>query len=96
MNPRAKYRFELYTAEGTENSSLAFGNLVALCKAHLADHYEIEVIDVLRDPQRALAQNIRMTPTLLKISPNPKRTIVGTLSQTQRVMAALGIERIVG
>jgi circadian clock protein KaiB len=92
MNPRTRYKFELYTAEGTENSSLAFGNLVALCKTHLADHYEIEVIDVLRDPQRALAQNIRMTPTLLKISPHPKRTIVGTLSQTQRVMAALGIE----
>jgi circadian clock protein KaiB len=95
MSPRTKFKFELYTAEGTENSTLAFGNLVSLCKTHLAGHYEIEVIDVLRDPQRALAQNIRMTPTLLKISPSPKRTIVGTLSQTQRVMAALGIEVIV-
>jgi circadian clock protein KaiB len=96
VTPRAKYKFELYTAEGTENSSLALGNLLSLCKTHLADHYEIEVIDVLRDPERALAQSIRMTPTLVKISPNPKRTIVGTLSQTQRVMAALGIEAIVG
>jgi circadian clock protein KaiB len=94
MNPRTKYKFELYTAEGTENSSLAFGNLLTLCKMHLADHYEIEVIDVLREPQRALAESIRMTPTLVKLSPNPKRTIVGTLSQTQRVMAALGIEGI--
>jgi circadian clock protein KaiB len=96
MNPRAKYKFELYTAEGTENSSLAFGNLLSLCKTYLADHYEIEVIDVVRNPQRALDQSIRMTPTLVKLSPNPKRTIVGTLSQTQRVMTALGIERIVG
>jgi circadian clock protein KaiB len=95
MNPRSKYKFELYTAEGTENSSLAFSNLLALCKTHLADHYDIEVIDVLRSPQRALAQSIRMTPTLVKLSPNPKRTIVGTLTQTQRVMAALGIEKIV-
>jgi len=96
MNPRTKYKFELYTAEGTENSSLAFGNLLNLCKTHLADHYEIEVIDVVRNPQRALDQSIRMTPTLVKLSPNPKRIIVGTLSQTQRVMTALGIERIVG
>jgi circadian clock protein KaiB len=94
MSSRGTYKFELYTAEGTENSSLAFGNLLAICKTYLADRYEIEVIDVLREPQRALEQSIRMTPTLVKVAPNPKRTIVGTLSQTQRVMAALGIERV--
>ncbi len=92
MNPRGKYKFELYTAEGTANSSLAFGNLLALCKVHLAGRYEIEVIDVFRHPQRALAQSIRMTPTLVKRSPHPTRTIVGTLSQTERVLAALGID----
>jgi circadian clock protein KaiB len=92
MKPRGKYKFELYTAEGTTNSSLAFGNLLSLCKAYLADRYEIEVIDVFRQPQRALAQSIRMTPTLVKRSPHPARTIVGTLSQTQRVLTALGID----
>jgi circadian clock protein KaiB len=92
MNSRGKYKFELYTAEGTTNSSLAFGNLLALCKAHLPGRYEIEVIDVFRQPQRALAQSIRMTPTLVKRAPHPVRIIVGTLSQTQRVLAALGID----
>jgi circadian clock protein KaiB len=96
MNPRGKYKFELYTAEGTDNSSLAFGNLLTLCKAYLTDRYEIEVIDVFRQPQRALEHSIRMTPTLVKLAPHPKRTIVGTLSQTQRVLAALGIERAAG
>ncbi len=95
MNPRAKFKFELYTAEGTTNSSLAFANLLAICKEYLGDRYEIEVIDVFRHPQRALAQSIRMTPTLVKRWPHPTRTIVGTLSQTQRVLAALGIDRAV-
>jgi circadian clock protein KaiB len=89
---RSKFRFQLYTAEKTHNSSLAFSNLLALCKTHLPGRYEIEVIDVFRHPQRALAQSIRMTPTLVKLAPHPKRTIVGTLSQTQRVLTALGIE----
>jgi circadian clock protein KaiB len=87
-----KYKFELYTAEGTANSAAAFVNLLALCKQHLPDRYEIEVIDVFRHPQRALAQSIHMTPTLVKSAPQPTRTIVGTLSQTQRVLAALGID----
>ena len=69
----------------------AVANLNALCRAHLPDRHEIEVVDVVRDPQRALADDIRMTPTLLKISPGPARRIVGTLSQTQRVLDTLGL-----
>jgi circadian clock protein KaiB len=94
MSHPATFKFRLYAAEDTHNSTLAFANLLAICKAHLADNYEIEVIDVLRQPKRALADGIRMTPTLVKLSPNPKRTIVGTLNQTHRVMVALGIEPI--
>jgi circadian clock protein KaiB len=96
MNRPGKYKFTLYTAEGTTNSSLAFGNLLTLCRTHLANRYEIEVIDVFRQPQLALSESIRMTPTLVKNSPGPKRTIVGTLSQTQRVLAALGIDKDAG
>jgi circadian clock protein KaiB len=87
------FKFKLYTAEGTDNSAAAFANLLAICKAHLENRYAIEVIDVIRHPQRALADGIRMTPTLMKLSPVPTRTIVGTLAQTERVLTALGIER---
>ncbi len=92
MTRPATFKFQLYTAENTENSALAFANLLAICKAHLGERYAIEVIDVIRQPQRALALGIRMTPTLVKLSPHPRKTIVGTLSQTQRVLTALGIE----
>ena len=91
-----KYKFRLYTAEGTANSSLAYGNLLTLCRKHLANRYEIEVVDVFSQPQRALSESIRMTPTLVKLSPHPVRTIVGTLSQTQRVLTALGIDNDAG
>jgi circadian clock protein KaiB len=96
MSKPGKYKFRLYMAEGTANSSLAFGNLLSLCRTHLADRYEIEVVDVFAEPQRALSESIRMTPTLVKLSPYPQRTIVGTLSQTQRVLAALGIDQDAG
>jgi circadian clock protein KaiB len=86
------FKFKLYTAGDTENSALAYANLLGICKAHLEDRYSIEVIDVVRHPRRALADGIRMTPTLTKWAPAPMRTIVGTLSQTERVLVALGIE----
>ena len=87
-----KFKFCLYVAEHTQNSMQARANLIALCKTHLAGQYEIEVVDVLRQPKRALDDGIMMTPTLVKLGPLPVRRIVGTLSQTRPIMQALGLE----
>jgi len=91
MSRRIIFKFRLYVAADTLNSTQAAANLNALCRTHFAGRHEIEVVDVFRDPQRALAEGIRMTPTLLKLAPAPVRTIVGTLSETQRVLETLGL-----
>jgi circadian clock protein KaiB len=92
MSRRIMFKFRLYVATGTLNSTQAVANLEALCRAHLAGRHEIEVVDVFREPQRALAEGIRMTPTLLKLAPLPTRMVVGSLSQTQRVLETLGLD----
>jgi circadian clock protein KaiB len=92
MSARIKFKFRLFVAAGTLNSIQAIANLNALCRSRLAGRHEIEVVDVFREPQRALAEGIRMTPTLLKLAPTPTKRIVGTLSQTQRVLETLGLE----
>jgi circadian clock protein KaiB len=92
MSRRTLYKFRLYTADGTHNSAQALANLTALCAVYLAERHEIEIVDVFRDPQRALIDGIRMTPTLLKLAPAPGCRIVGSLSQTARVLSALGLE----
>jgi circadian clock protein KaiB len=91
MRNRTVFKFELYVAADSLNSAQARANLGALCKVYLPGRHEIEIVDVFLDPQRALAEGIRMTPTLLKVSPRPARKIVGTLSQTQRVLDTLGL-----
>jgi circadian clock protein KaiB len=88
-------KFRLYVAADTVNSVRAVANLNAICLAHLPGRYEIEIVDVFREPSRALQEDIRMTPTLLKLSPLPSRRIVGTLDQTQRVLDTLGLAAIV-
>jgi circadian clock protein KaiB len=91
MSRRPVFRFRLFIAADTLNSVQAASNLNALCKAHLAGRHEIEIIDVFKDPKRALADGIRMTPTLVKLAPGPVRRMVGNLTDTDRVMQALGL-----
>jgi circadian clock protein KaiB len=91
VNARSKFRFRLYVADDTQNSARAQANLSALCLAYLPGRHEIEIVDVFRDPRRALTDGIRMTPTLVKLAPAPVQRIVGTLSQTTRVLQVLGL-----
>ena len=86
------FRFRLFVAGDALNSAQARSNLAALCRENLPDRHEIEVVDVFREPKRALAEGVFMTPTLIKLGPAPVRRIVGTLSQTLPVLQALGLE----
>ena len=89
--PPAPFRFRLYVAGETPNSAQALANLTAICQARLPGRHQIEVVDVLRHPERALADSIFMTPTLVKLGPPPPRRIVGTLSNESIVLAAMGL-----
>ena len=91
---RAKFKFRLYVAGDAQNSAQAVANLTALCKAYLEGRYAIEVVDVFRDPKRALADGILMTPTLVKLAPGPVLRIVGTLGDLQIVLQALGLNTL--
>ena len=89
---KSRFKFRLYVAGDAQNSVQAVANLTALCRAYLADRHAIEVVNVFREPKRALADGIFMTPTLVKLAPTPApKRIVGTLSQTQPVLQALGL-----
>ncbi len=87
-----RFKFRLYVAGTTQNSTRASANLAAFCNAHLPQRHEIEIVDVLQQPRRAMADSIFMTPTLVKIAPTPDRRMVGTLSQTQLLLETLGLE----
>lgn len=81
----------LYIADSAPNSIKAIANLEAICKQHLQDGFELEIIDVLEFPLRALADGIVVTPSLAKVSPSPAARIVGNLSDRSNVLYALGI-----
>ena len=86
------FHFQLYIAGDAQNSVAALANLKAICREYLPDRHKIEIVDVFREPKRALDQGIFMTPTLVRCTPSPIRRIVGTLSQTQPVLDALELD----
>lgn len=91
MSRHLKFKFRLYVAGNTQNSAQARANLAAICRDHLPKQHEIEIVDVFKEPGRALADGIFMTPTLVKLAPSPAQKIVGTLSQRETVLQALGV-----
>ena len=88
------YSFRLYIAGEAANSARALANLQELCRRHLAGRHSIEVVDVFREPGRALADAIFMTPTLLRLAPSPSRKIVGTLSDHATLMQTLDLPEV--
>jgi circadian clock protein KaiB len=82
----------LYVAGNAPNSVRAIANLAAICKEHLPHAYSLEIIDVLEHPLRALADGVLVTPSLAKLGPGPVTNVIGNLSDTSRVLLALGLK----
>ncbi len=91
MSRPVVFKFRLYVADDALNSAQAQANLTALCHTYLVDRHEIELVDVFKEPKRALTDGIFMTPTLIRLAPLPVRRIVGTLSQTAVVLRVLDV-----
>ncbi len=81
----------LYVAGRAPNSVKAIANLEAICRRHLKDSYKLEIVDVCEHPHRALNDGILVTPSLTKVSPGPASNVIGNLSDTGSVLAALGL-----
>ena len=84
----------LYIADHAPNSAQAVSNLQAICDEHLVDGFELEIVDVLQDPRRALDDQVLVTPTLVRLWPLPVVKIVGDLSEREQVLSALRAEQV--
>lgn len=82
----------LYVAGETGRSRHAIANLTQICEHHLRGQYQLTVIDLLEQPHLAATDEVLATPTVIRRSPTPSRTVVGDLSQSDRVIAALAMQ----
>ncbi len=88
------FTFRLYVAGDTLNSGQAVANLRAICNRYLPERHNIELIDVFKEPDRAMEDRVFLTPTLVKLTPEPVKRIVGTISHTSLVLQVLDLEEL--
>jgi len=86
------FHFRLFVVGDEPHSKRARDNLGKLCESHINAPCEIEIVDVLESYQTALDNSIFLTPALIRISPAPRVTIFGNLSDTREVIKVLRLE----
>ena len=89
-----KWELRLYTAGQTPKSLAAIKNLKKVCEEHLAGRYEIEIVDLLKNPRLAKDDQIVAIPTLVRKLPDPVRKIIGDLSDTERALVGLQLKQL--
>lgn len=99
MGTKAKEQFvvdgklvlQLYVSGMSPKSMEAIENIRRLCDEHLQGVFELEVIDLYKNPEAASEQQIVFSPSLIKQLPLPKKTLIGTFSDTEKVVKGLGL-----
>jgi circadian clock protein KaiB len=86
-----KFFLRLYVAGNTPQSSRAITNIKTICETHLKDRYFLTVVDLYEQKERAMEDQIEVTPTLIRQWPLPVRRVVGGLTQTAHVLEALDL-----
>ncbi len=85
------WELRLYVAGQTPRAIAAFANLKKICEQHLAGRYEIEIVDLVKNPKLARGDQIVAVPTLVRKLPPPLKKIIGDLSNEARVLVGLDL-----
>lgn len=88
---KEKIVLQLYITGMSENSVRAIQNITQLCDQYLKNYFELEIIDIYKNPSVAEDQKIVFSPSLIRQFPLPKKTLIGDLSDTKKVFFGLGI-----
>lgn len=88
-----QYTLRLYVAGLSPRSQEAIRAISAICKEHLADRYDLEVIDIYQHPQMAKDEQIIAAPTLIKKLPLPLRKIIGSMVDKEKVLVGMDLRR---
>ena len=87
-----EYMLRIYVAGETEKSRRAIQNLKDICEEYLKGQYEIEVIDLVKNPQLAAGDQILAIPTVVRKLPPPVKKLIGDLSAAEKVLVGLDIK----
>ncbi|HXS59040.1 MAG TPA: circadian clock KaiB family protein [Hanamia sp.] len=91
--PESQFSLTLFISGVSPNSARAIANLKSICEKHMQGKYELEIIDVYQQPLVAKNEQLIALPMLVKYLPLPVKKLFGDLSDTAKVIAALGLNK---
>ncbi len=86
-----KYLLRLYIVGSNAASEIALRSLEEIIAQESETEFQLEVIDVRKNPQLAEDDKILAIPTLIKKLPEPIRKIIGDMSDKNKVLLGLDI-----
>jgi len=88
------YVLRLFVTRHHAQTTQILENLHRLLDQVLDVPYTLKVIDVTQHPERAEADQITATPTLVKVWPKPIRRLVGNQLETDTIMQLLDTSEV--
>jgi circadian clock protein KaiB len=88
-----QFLLRLYVTGLTPRSTQAIDTIKAICEEELKGRYNLEVIDLAKQPELAREADIVAAPTLIKKLPLPLRRLIGDLSNKERVLLGLDLRQ---
>lgn len=86
-----KFVLRLFVSGMSPRSMQAIENINKLCEEHLKDIFELEIIDIYKNPEKLQGEQVVFSPSLIKQLPLPKKMLIGDFSDQSKVIKALGI-----
>jgi circadian clock protein KaiB len=86
-----RFVLRLFITGVTPNSTRAVTNIKQICESYLKDNYSLEIIDVYQQKDIAQREQLVALPLLIRKFPLPERRLIGDLSNTEKVLKALGL-----
>ena len=89
--PEGKLILQLFVSGMSPKSMEAIENIKHLCDTHLEGAFDLEIIDLYKNPEAATINQVVFSPSLIKQLPLPKKTLIGNFSDSKKVIKGLGI-----
>ena len=90
----SRWELRVYVASRTARAVLTVTNLERLCEQCIPGQYRIEIIDLLKSPERSRDDQIVAVPTVVRHLPLPQRRVIGTLADGVRAAACLELPAV--
>ncbi len=86
-----KIILRLFVSGMSRKSMEAIENINKICQEYLKDTFELEIIDIYKNPEKLEGEQVVFSPSLIKKLPLPRKTLIGNFADSEKVIKALGI-----